>query len=257
MRDSDGIRTLHYNLPESSHIQHIRVEGMIDCPVYYILGLLHEVDLFPQWMPSFAGLGVRETKLLSHPTPTQLDILVKVNVPIPFTGRYSMFHADGIDCMDVDENKQVAVLLQTIDKEKEYGITYGDDGFVKMRFEGAVGFLLSPKPDGTTFLQFCNHVDPGIRIVPQWLIELLLKRVAYMVVARVRRAVEIVRDNEEFMNRVCDPESPFYNHVRKRLTEALPDQAKFIPPLRTKLESDLAGKTSDPVVLVVPVIQDD
>lgn len=109
-KESHDVRTLYKHNESAPQIHSIRLEGKVDAPVFYLLALLHEVDLFEKWIPTYSFLGLNFAKCVSHPTPTELLIHLNVNVPWPFDNRYAFFLCDGIDCMD-DHPKQIGVIL--------------------------------------------------------------------------------------------------------------------------------------------------
>lgn len=109
-KESHEVRTLYQHHPSRPHLHSIRLEGIVDAPVFCLLALLHEVDLFHKWLPSYSFLGLNFAKCVSHPSPTELLIHLNINVPWPFSNRYVFFLCDGIDCMD-DDPKQIGVIM--------------------------------------------------------------------------------------------------------------------------------------------------
>jgi hypothetical protein len=109
-KESHSVRTLYKNQPETPNIHSVRLDGDVDSPVFFVLALLHEVDLFTKWIPSYSLLGLSFANCVHHPSPTELFVHMQVAIPWPFTNRYSFFKCDGIDCMD-DEVPQIGVIL--------------------------------------------------------------------------------------------------------------------------------------------------
>lgn len=109
-KESHEVKTLYRSHPESTGVHSIRLDGEVDAPVFIILALFHEVDLFTKWIPSYALLGLSFAKCVSHPSPTELMVHMKVDIPWPFNNRYCFFKCDGIDCID-DEVPQIGVVM--------------------------------------------------------------------------------------------------------------------------------------------------
>ncbi len=109
-KESHSVRTLYRQHSESPGVHSVRLDGDVEAPVFTILALFHEVDLFTKWIPSYALLGLTFAKCVYHPSPTELFVHMQVAIPWPFTNRYCFFKCDGIDCMD-DQVPQIGVIL--------------------------------------------------------------------------------------------------------------------------------------------------
>ncbi len=225
-KDSKGVRTLYQNHPSKSHIHSIRLDGDVDAPVFILLSMLHEVDMFHKWIPTYSFLGLGLAELVSQPSPTELLVHLTVNVPWPFKKRYCFFHCDGIDCMDDVKSPQIGVIFKNLDSEEQYNIV---DDAVKTKFFSPSGVLLTPVGDGRTKLQVVVNLDPQIALIPEWLIDIAVRNFAYLIVLQIRKAVDIVKSDPEYTRRMLDPENAFYNHVKRRIRESLPGEAVFIP----------------------------
>lgn len=99
-RDADGIRSMYRPDEDSSRLV-IRLEGLIDAPLFDVLAIWYEVDLHKLWMPSFRSLGLKESKLLQNPLPTKLLVQMLYGIPWPMENRDLLFRVDGIDCVSV------------------------------------------------------------------------------------------------------------------------------------------------------------
>lgn len=225
-KESKGVRTLYMNLPSKPHVHSLRLDGEVNAPVFTLLALLHEVDLFHKWIPTYAFLGLDFAKLISHPSPTELLVHLSVKVPWPFTSRYCFFHCDGIDCMDDPDGAQIGVIMNNITSESEYNI---QDTGVKTNFHPPSGVLLTPLGDGRTMVQIVVNVDPQITLVPDWLIDIAVRNLAYLILLQIRKAVEIVKSDPEYQKRMTDPTSEFYQHIKRRIRESLPSEIEFLP----------------------------
>ncbi len=73
------------------------------------------------------------------------------------------------------------------------------------------------------------NLDPKIDLVPDWLIDFGVRNLAFLIILAIRRAVEIVKSDADYHSRMTDPTSPFYNHIRRRISESLPEEMSWIP----------------------------
>lgn len=225
-KESNRVRTLYRNTSASSHIHSIQLDGVVAAPVFTLLALFHEVDLFCRWLPTYSLLGLNFTRLIAHPSPTELLVHLNIDVPWPFTNRYCFFHCDGIDCMDDPNGAQIGVILTNLTSEKDFKVE--DDG-VKTTFHSPSGVLLTPLGGGMTQVQIVVNVDPQIPLVPDWLIDFAVRNLAHLIILQVRKAVEIVKNDAGYTRRMRDPKNKFYNHIKRRIRESLPQESEYLP----------------------------
>ena len=109
-KESHDVKTYYQTSASQSGLHSVRLDGDVDAPVFMLLCLFHEVDLFTRWIPSYALLGLGFAKCVAHPSPTELMVHMNVNIPWPFMNRYCFFKCDGIDCMD-DTVPQIGVIM--------------------------------------------------------------------------------------------------------------------------------------------------
>ncbi|KAF4693457.1 hypothetical protein FOZ60_010875 [Perkinsus olseni] len=222
-RDSDGIKTMYKHDPNTPHIHCLRIEGMVDCPVFDLLALLNEVEFYPEWIPSYRYLGLTMAEKVVNPRPTQMLNHLKVAVPWPIANRECLFSVDAIDCIGKYEDpRQLIILLKSesgMSYEplvKEEDMPVPDRGAVVCDILEPSGIVLTPCEDGRTFVQMVEHLDPHISYIPAWLLDLVVRNMCYMILARVRSAVEIVK-KPCYQERMRDPNNAFYMYIRMRI----------------------------------------
>ena len=103
------------------------------------------------------------------------------------------------------------------------------DESTKADFHSPSGVLLTPLGGGKTRVQICVQLDPKIELVPDWLIDFAVRNLAFLILLAIRRAVEIVKSDPEYHSRMTDPKNSFYNHIRRRIAESLPEECVWIP----------------------------
>ncbi len=124
----------------------------------------------------------------------------------------------------------------------EYGVV---DDSTKTDFHPPSGVLLTPLGGGRTRVQICVNLDPKIELVPDWLIDFAVRNLAFLILLAIRRAVEIVKSDEEYHKRMTDPNNTFYNHIRRRISESMPQESEWIPEVVIIPDSPRSSEFSD------------
>ena len=230
-RDSDGIRTLFRDLNEQGAYS-IRLEGAVEAPMFDLLALFHEVDLYTKWIPSYSLLGLKESYVIEEPSPVEIIASITCTVPPPFSDREVVVYCDGIDCLDEPDCKQIVVLMTSIDHET---VPRADDA-VRAEVLTPSGLLLTPKGDGTTDVCIIMNIDPKVEVIPSWLIDLAVRNLAYLILVAIRTASAVVKD-DSYQRRMRDGSHPFYAFLRKRLAESMPEELDYVPAIDTSFES--------------------
>jgi len=224
-RDSDGIKTMYRYLDEDG-VYSIRIEGPVKAPMFDLLAIFHEVDLYRTWLPSYQLLGLRESYTIEDPSPVEVLARLAIAIPPPFSDRDVVVYCDGIDCLDEPDNKQVVVLMTSIEHDSEPV----DEYIVRAEVLAPSGVLLTPLGDGTTYVSIVININPKIAMIPSWLIDLAVRNFAYLVLIAVREATVIVQ-NDEYQERMRDGMHPFFSFIRKRLAESMPEELAFVPDI--------------------------
>ena len=88
---------------------------------------------------------------------------------------------------------------------------------------------MTPLGGGKTRVQICVNLDPKIELVPDWLIDFAVRNLAFLILLAIRKAVEIVKNDPDYHARMTDPKNAFYNHIRRRINESIPEESVWIP----------------------------
>jgi len=244
-RDSDGIRCLYQG--HASGYVRIRLDAEIDAPMFDLLALLREVDLWNRWMPSFAGLGLSHSLFVGQASILNMCFSIRVNLPWPLKARSCNFAVDGIDCMNSDDAPQQVVVLLDSRYAQENCPEKLPDG---SRTDVAVdifdsGVIITPAEVAGTkhsLMQVISVIDPKMP-VPAWLVNLAVRKLCYLIAVQIRQAVSVTR-TPEYLSVVADPESPFYTFIRRRMGESLPTQLELAPSLNPTNKVATPAKTS-------------
>ena len=223
--DSDGIRTL-YRPSDDGTTYSVKITGNVEASMFDLLALFHEVDLFNTWLPSYQYLGLKTSRVLEQPSAVELLAALTISIPPPFSERDVALYCDGVDCMDDEENKQIAVLLASID-HPDAPVT---DDVVRAEVSPPSGILLTPLGGGSTCVCIVVNVNPKLTVIPSWLIELAVRNFAYLCLVAIRNASAQVQ-GEVYQSKMRNRHDPFYMHLRKRIAESMPEELDSLPPL--------------------------
>eukprot|EP00747_Dinoflagellata_sp_TGD_P117967 gnl/TRDRNA2_/TRDRNA2_172711_c0_seq1.p1 gnl/TRDRNA2_/TRDRNA2_172711_c0~~gnl/TRDRNA2_/TRDRNA2_172711_c0_seq1.p1 ORF type:complete len:456 (+),score=48.47 gnl/TRDRNA2_/TRDRNA2_172711_c0_seq1:9-1376(+) len=272
--DSDGIRTFQKPC-EDPNLVHFRVEGFVDAPIFNLIALLYEIDLWDRWCPSFGGVGLSSARLVTSASPTRFVFHIVISLPWPFDNREALIAIEGVDCMNqTDPIRQVVVLVDSAVTEQfaidpEVQLPALQPGCERIElYDTAAVFTPAEVLDVRT-KERCDKLAAGCSVnkdayclaelvvcadlktaFPQWMINSLTRNFSWLIISRMRWAVLLTND-EEYQCRMRDPNNAFYSFLRRRIREELPAQYEKLPPLR--LEADKAGRPSEAAASALPV----
>merc|ERR1719188_75320 len=99
-----GIRCLYQSHP--SGFVRIRMDAQVDAPLFDLLSLLREIELWHTWAPSFGGIGLSGARQLGQTSLLNMCFHTDVRLPWPIRDRCCTFAVDGIDCMNEEDAPQ-------------------------------------------------------------------------------------------------------------------------------------------------------
>ena len=218
-----GIKSWHRKVGE---VHALRVEGEIDAPLSMVLTLLFEADLYHKWIPSFKMFGHENSRKIYSPpeNPKQFLMSSLYRLVWPMSNREAVMACEGVDSMD-ELAPMVVVLMETPGKEGYPGCEIPPAARKTTRAELLpCGFTLEPVEGAPWRTKCCTSlaIDPKMT-VPDWLSTLVVKGFACMFLEQLRKAVEIVKTDEDY-HAVMSSDHPFYNWFRGRVDEVWPEQ---------------------------------
>lgn len=243
-RDRDGIRTMYRGSAGGSPLIRIRIEGFIEAPVFNMLALLYEVDLFHLWLPFFAGIGLKSVEMVAEASPTRRIYHGIISLPWPFQNRDVIVAVEGVDAMNAtDPIRQIIILCDSnpaafFPAECLSQIPSVSPGCTRMELKDAA-VVLTPaevlpeeaqRGSAGCLYQFVGTADVKTAF-PAWLVNVITRQLMFLVIVGMRRYISLTF-GEQFQPRMCNPKSPFYTMIRRRLAEELPVQHSQLPPVR-------------------------
>lgn len=232
-----GIRCSHRPLPGAPGCVSVLAEAPVEAPLFDLLSLFYEVDLWHRWAPSFGSLGLRRARCVGQDGPLRLVYEVEANLPWPFRRRVCRFAVEAVD--RIAEGAAPGEIVILFDSREAPSICPGlpelGDGTAVAAEVIESGLVLTPGEDArgpSVMVRGLLTLDAHMG-VPDWLLVVSTMQLCALVLKQYRQASSLAR-SPEFMERSCDPAHPFYAHIRRRLAEALPSQSALAPPPRER-----------------------
>jgi len=223
--DDDGIRCLYqrYNERGDDLEYHcVRLESEVDTPLFNFSSQLYEMDLFTTWIPSFWGVGLTKVDCDHHSVMEMNSILELAFPPIIMSNRIA-----NIDVRIYDTFETMNKVVICIDDEEHGKIP---DGYARARMHRS-GITIKPTERKTADVKMLFRVNAELSIVPEWLIDVAFSKLARSIMEMIKNSTGVT-DNEPYLTRYSDPENKFYNYLRKRIKEVIPEQLPTVPPVR-------------------------
>lgn len=99
MEDGKGTKVMWKPTP-GSPIHTIRLDGKLNIPVFNILAVLMEVDLYLSWVPIVMGMGMKSIELLADMDRFRKLVRADVALPWPISNRDANLFGYGVDLLD-------------------------------------------------------------------------------------------------------------------------------------------------------------
>jgi len=217
LKHEDGVDTFFCRPSGSdSSILSVKVEATLDVPVMTCMSLIHEVDLFPNWMMKNTNGMVRmvDARLLRKPKVFDLVAYLRTQPPWPLSEREQCNHYRGVDYLD-ETPKRIGILCHPLPDE---AIPDHIPGATRMKIFEPSGIIFEPISAKTTKLRIVYTIDPWMGYIPDWLIGIFLGFIAPRIIAAVQSGSEIVQ-SEDFQVRIQDIQSPYYSKLKLRLPD--------------------------------------
>eukprot|EP01039_Chlorochromonas_danica_P001567 gene1567-1712_t len=194
--------TTSYQYDTSDHSLIIKLEGVMEeLPIFEQCAVIHEVDLFPTWLP-FCKEGVTVDKV------GIAELIPYVYICVPPLGRDFVMNAYGADCLT--EHGKLLIIGKSIDNYPEKEVPFRTPGWFHDRMEvkqfRAITEVLTPTSAKTVIVADVNPRCP----LPQALLNFVIKNLAGVVLYFFRKQVmkvhkdhscehaHRIRENKEF-----------------------------------------------------------
>jgi hypothetical protein len=131
-------------------------------------------------------------------------------------------------CVGIDllEEQTILILMESPEQSAENE----DKSIVTASLLEGSGFNLKCSASkGECDICIVAHCDAKIGWIPEWLINIAVRNLAHMILAKIQEASQILSSEVVYKKRISDKESPFYNHLRSRFTpDFMPQEIPFL-----------------------------
>ena len=205
-----------------------RVEGMVNAPLFNILSVIYEFELFKTWFPGI-NESVKEIQLAKF---RFIVSLLGTTLPWPLWTRKSILYAYG----DVFNKDSVAIyireattsdLLNNISDEKTNNLDIENDRAKVIVDESKYvnakclygGFHVIPVTEDKTFIKFAFNFDPQFQLLPASFFNFLIQQTMIPLLGLLTKKAKNI-EGTEYEKRINSAEKgPIYEEIRKRLTK--------------------------------------
>jgi len=189
----------------------VRVETVIGSDLLVpLLSVLNESELYHEWLPRWTTpmrLGVRDSVKLEQVGRCSQLVVITADCPWPLETRQVILDARAFD--DMHTNGDIGVLLQSRDREDDARVPEVPEGMTRIDVEGSFLFRRVPAAwneqpgedpcaieDGDILVTFGFEVDPKLDLIPNWLLNFIVRTVIGSLWGAFIRVAEEVRDGK-------------------------------------------------------------
>lgn len=113
--DSRGTKVM-WKPSKNSPIHTLRLDGTLKMSMFNILAVLMEVDLYPSWIPTIMGVGLKDLQLLDDMDRFRKLAHAEVSIPWPLANRDCNVVGYGVDFMDQQRALTVVRSYETVNE---------------------------------------------------------------------------------------------------------------------------------------------
>lgn len=225
-------------------LETVRMDGIMEVPTSDIAAVMYEVEKWKQWVPSLAGMGLREAARLAADGPARHIVHLIVGMPWPLSNRDMVLAVECADCLDAPvsgssagsldapgalradracgaHEPQLVVLIDSDavnefpDHCRDAVPAPGRGSHRQKMMDSAV--LLTPTARGTRVqVILSSSIDV---FVPTWLLSIAITQMTGLVLSRLAATATRVH-KERVLGGPVDVPSPFFSWIQPRLEEA-------------------------------------
>lgn len=189
----------------------VRVETVIGSDLLVpLLSVLNESELYHEWLPRWTTpmrLGVRDSVKVDQVGRCTQLVVITADCPWPLETRQVVLDARAFD--DMRTSGDIGVLLQSRDCKDDARVPETPEDMTRIDVEGAFLFRRVPEAwneqpgedpcaidDGDILVTFGFEVDPKLDLIPNWLLNFIVRTVIGSLWGAFIRVAEEVRDGK-------------------------------------------------------------
>jgi len=171
-----------YRHEEGDLMHSIRLEGVISCPIFDVLAVVYEVDLYPEWWPH-----IKECFTLKQITNYRKIVYMRGELPWPLYNRDICLYGYGVDMLEESDTIIIAVRSCTSKDAEQFQVELPPLPNFHCRVECKFGgMMMKPLSENSTSVVMLCNVDPKLSGVPYWLLNWITKQVAHVMFEALR-----------------------------------------------------------------------
>ena len=208
------LRHVWYKEEKDTDSYSFRVEGLCRAPLFNMLSVVYEFDLFKNWFPGISA-SAKEHELARF----RLIASLGMDLPWPMWGMRSVLYAYG----DVYNDDSVAIYFRdAVGSDMPAGVdvpAVDESNYVKASCLYG-GFHLIPIAEDKTFVKFCFNFDPKIAGLPTSFFNYVAQRTCIPLLGLMSKTARKI-EGSEYERRIQGKVSPKSAEIYKEIKERL------------------------------------
>jgi len=184
--DSNGIQTF-YRHEGNTPIHSLRMEGLINAPIFDVLAVLNEADLYSTWVPM-----MKESVILQNTSRYGKVCYMRIELPWPMWARDLLLVAYGVDMLDRDS---ILVICRSPLPSEPFPNPPVPNKHVRMEINFG-GMLIQPVSATQTRIRWIVNCDAKLTHIPSWFLNTATHQTSYMILDTLRQKCQNVRGSE-------------------------------------------------------------
>jgi hypothetical protein len=198
-----------YYREEGNALHSLKIVGTIDSPMFNVLAIFYECDLYQTWTPR-----MKSNTILQHSKKYRYLIQSVFDMPWPLYDREVLAYGYGVDLGD-----KILVVVRSVKPEEheQFDITLPDEDpskHARMDINYA-GILIAPISPTQTSVTLISNVDPKLDFVPSWFINTVTHNMSHFVIDTLRSVASTIDTNETYMQRIKEKDE-IYGDLKRR-----------------------------------------
>jgi len=209
-----NIQGIHSMYRDNGHGMHsIRIEGIVDSPIFDVCSVIMEVDLYSTWIPRLL-----ESKILDQDNRFKKWIYCKSSCPWPVADRDICLYGYGVDMLE--EEDLVVVVSKSLSNDDiennntvKQNLPTPKSGTVRVDTRIS-GFTIRPISKDKTFVQVVSLTDPQMTFIPYWLLNFVTNQFCHYLFVMLRKQSLAVSKSNEYQSRITS--NPIYKEIKEK-----------------------------------------
>ncbi|KYQ96841.1 hypothetical protein DLAC_04147 [Tieghemostelium lacteum] len=205
--NSHGIHCLYKE--NGSGMHSIRMDGIIESPIFDVCAVIMEVALYGTWIPN-----LKEAKLLGEDNRFKKLIYARSVCPWPVSDRDVCLFGYGVDMLE--EHDKIMVIARSVRDGDLDGISWKLPDPIKnvVRVDTKIsGFTITPISETQTLVQVVSLTDPRMAMMPYWLLNFVTTQFCHYLFVMLRKQSKSVQSSKHYKTAI--ETNPVYSELKQ------------------------------------------